>query len=313
MLELNDTAAYLEGTYAIQHPELSDAVTAMKSAWGTPRMWELSARNSVSGVQWDNSQTTEKYLKNGLRPGYQIVSLHTTDVSCAEVRLDGQAKFSGHLAAGSWMMVPSAGNPEAVTHGRFQLMHVYVPDKLLLNTSADYDLTLDLPDLERLYHGDGDQTGISHACRALANAAQTTGPLRDLSIDTLSRTLVTELLFLVCGQPSQRRDVLSRVVINRLEEYLQTSLFTPLTPDDLACVADLSPAHFSRAFSASFGRSPMREIQHRRLLVAARLLRDTSQPVSDIAARTGFSDQSHLTRAFHKKFGTPPATYRKYH
>jgi AraC family transcriptional regulator len=39
-------------------------------------------------------------------------------------------------------------------------------------------------------------------------------------------------------------------------------------------------------------------------------LRDTANPIAEIADRAGFADQSHLTRLFRARLGTTPARYR---
>jgi AraC family transcriptional regulator len=53
----------------------------------------------------------------------------------------------------------------------------------------------------------------------------------------------------------------------------------------------------------------------RRLRVdeAAALLRRSDQPISQVAARVGFADQSHLTRRFREQMGTTPERWRRIH
>jgi AraC family transcriptional regulator len=84
-----------------------------------------------------------------------------------------------------------------------------------------------------------------------------------------------------------------------------------LTVEYLARQVDLSPAHFARAFKETTGRAPHRYLLTLRLEWARRLL-DVANPVlSEIALRTGFSDQSHFTRLFKREFGiTPGAVLR---
>jgi AraC-like DNA-binding protein len=63
---------------------------------------------------------------------------------------------------------------------------------------------------------------------------------------------------------------------------------------------------FQRAMGSSFGRFRLRL----RLAYAARLLISTENPVSAVAEQAGFSDSSHLHRAFVRQYGCTPATYR---
>jgi len=50
--------------------------------------------------------------------------------------------------------------------------------------------------------------------------------------------------------------------------------------------ASVSPAHFSRQFRATFGETPHRYLQRRRVERAMELLRETDRPVTEISART---------------------------
>ncbi|RUA22181.1 AraC family transcriptional regulator [Billgrantia gudaonensis] len=64
--------------------------------------------------------------------------------------------------------------------------------------------------------------------------------------------------------------------------------------EKLASIAELSEFHFQKMFLKSFAISPSRWVFHRRIRKAEDLLTG-HYPISDIAVRCGFSDQSHLT------------------
>jgi AraC-like DNA-binding protein len=55
---------------------------------------------------------------------------------------------------------------------------------------------------------------------------------------------------------------------------------------------------------------PHNYLLSRRLEQAERLLRETQLPLSEIAAATGFSDQSHLARHFRRRTGMSPGLAR---
>ena len=57
-----------------------------------------------------------------------------------------------------------------------------------------------------------------------------------------------------------------------------------------------SQFHFSRAFTRSVGVSPYRYVVHLRLQRAVEMVRDGKFGLAEIAVKTGFADQSHLTR-----------------
>lgn len=54
-----------------------------------------------------------------------------------------------------------------------------------------------------------------------------------------------------------------------------------------------------------------RYIRERKLLLAARDLRDTDQRVYDICLKYGFDSQQTFTRIFTRTFNLPPGAYRK--
>lgn len=87
----------------------------------------------------------------------------------------------------------------------------------------------------------------------------------------------------------------------------------PITVADMARAAHLSPAHFSRAFRATFGESPHRYLLTRRLERAAALLRSTDRTVADICVLVGLSSVGSFTTSFRRMYGRPPQAYRQAH
>jgi AraC-like DNA-binding protein len=71
----------------------------------------------------------------------------------------------------------------------------------------------------------------------------------------------------------------------------------------------LSPCHFLRVFKHQTGMPPHRYHLNLRLERGRRLLRQGCE-IADVAARTGFADQSHFTRHFRRFFGVTPGRYR---
>ncbi|GAB7081291.1 AraC family transcriptional regulator [Megalodesulfovibrio paquesii] len=84
-----------------------------------------------------------------------------------------------------------------------------------------------------------------------------------------------------------------------------------LSLETLAAHAGLSPFHLVRVFKARYGLAPHAYLVQIRLARARRLL-ETSDRLADIAAATGFADQSHLTRLFKKRYGLTPGALRNF-
>lgn len=80
--------------------------------------------------------------------------------------------------------------------------------------------------------------------------------------------------------------------------------------DDLERVSGQDRWQLSRGFRALLGVSPYRYLIFRRL-DAARALMNGRTPLAEVAAASGFSDQSHLTRHFRSAYGLTPAQWRR--
>ena len=72
----------------------------------------------------------------------------------------------------------------------------------------------------------------------------------------------------------------------------------------------MSPAHFSRQFRATFGESPHRYLQRRRVERGMELLRETDRPVTEICFDVGFGSLGTFSRTFRVIVGEPPSSYR---
>lgn len=96
----------------------------------------------------------------------------------------------------------------------------------------------------------------------------------------------------------------------RVRDYLHDNYMHSLTLDELANVAALSPYHFQRQFKAHFHVTPHQMLMAIRLWRAKAFLTQ-GLPAADVAAMTGLTDQSHLTRAFTHRYGITPVRYQK--
>jgi AraC-like DNA-binding protein len=111
------------------------------------------------------------------------------------------------------------------------------------------------------------------------------------------------------AKPTTREELRRRV--QRGLDFMLSHLADPITIEDVARAACLSLFHFHRAFTALHGTTPHRFLRAQRLSLAARLLRLTSDDVTDIAARSGFESLGSFTTTFAKTYGTPPGRYRR--
>lgn len=97
----------------------------------------------------------------------------------------------------------------------------------------------------------------------------------------------------------------------QVRDYIHENLQDALPLSDLAAVTGLTRFHFARAFRRSFGTSPHQFVMRTRMERAAQLLIATNLPMTEIAARTGFKRQSHLSAAMRAHFDCTPSQYRR--
>ncbi|TDB76463.1 AraC family transcriptional regulator [Actinomadura sp. KC216] len=97
--------------------------------------------------------------------------------------------------------------------------------------------------------------------------------------------------------------------VREAREILHASLVGPPSLDELAEAVGTRPFPLLRAFRDTVGLPPHAYLNQVRVREARVLLDEGLRP-ADVAARTGFADQAHLTRHFKRTLGVPPGAYR---
>jgi transcriptional regulator GlxA family with amidase domain len=97
----------------------------------------------------------------------------------------------------------------------------------------------------------------------------------------------------------------------RARDAMDRSYAQPLDIRSLARVAHVSEAHFIRTFRATFGETPHRYLQRRRVERAMFLLWHTDRSVTDICFDVGFTSLGSFSRTFSAIVGESPTHYRR--
>ncbi|MBK8900883.1 MAG: AraC family transcriptional regulator [Anaerolineaceae bacterium] len=99
--------------------------------------------------------------------------------------------------------------------------------------------------------------------------------------------------------------------IRRVMLLIQARLDEPPSLEEVAAVAAFSPYHFHRLFTAYTGESLSTFIRRLRLERAANRLRQTFDPITDIALDAGYETPTNFGKAFRQQFGQSPTEFRE--
>jgi AraC family transcriptional regulator len=104
---------------------------------------------------------------------------------------------------------------------------------------------------------------------------------------------------------------ISNTMLRRIQEHIDAHLGQEISLSDLARVAGMGCDSFARRFRAKTGLAPYAYVIERRIRRAEQLLADTDIELARLAARLGFSSQSHFTTTFKRQRGVTPRAYRQ--
>lgn len=140
------------------------------------------------------------------------------------------------------------------------------------------------------------------------------------TLEATSSTLEREgnlhdfLAFLILRYAEEKPSVLprgrERLAVRRVRDYLSENFAENVRSDELAKIAGLSTFHLSRVFTSTVGLPP-HAFQTQLRIAHAKVLLRTGMPISQVAAQTGFADQSHLTRHFKRSVALTPGRYQQ--
>ena len=177
----------------------------------------------------------------------------------------------------------------------------------------DLDLAHRLARAHRLLEADADrrtdrtQRPTAATEQVAADAILAADPLaaEDALLDALSTLLVRYAR----TREQTRHPVANDPRVETMKARLAADVAAPLRVADLAVAVGLSPFHATRLFTQTTGLPPHAWRTQLRLQRALGPLR-AGASVADVAAASGFTDQSHFTRHFRRTFGVPPGRWQ---
>jgi AraC family transcriptional regulator len=156
-------------------------------------------------------------------------------------------------------------------------------------------------------------TDLCQAGTMLLDALRTRATGSDVMYESLARILLVKLVQRYGEMRSDALDFSRGFTAShckRVLDFVAERFGGPIAIEDMARVAGLSPAHFSRLFKEVLGDSPYQFVMDYRVEQAKKMLGDRGRPLIDVALACGFADQAHFTRIFKRLTGTTPKAFR---
>jgi len=101
--------------------------------------------------------------------------------------------------------------------------------------------------------------------------------------------------------------------IKRVNTLLQARFADDLSLAGIAADPGVSADHLARMFRRCYGITVGEHIRRLRIEFACKRIAESDEPLADVALAAGFSDQSHLTKVFHRHMQITPAAFRALH
>jgi AraC family transcriptional regulator len=163
------------------------------------------------------------------------------------------------------------------------------------------ELGLRVPDSNQRQSGMAVQLGYRLYREFLANDM----PSR-LALEGVALELVAD----ICRFKT-RNSMSSPPWIERTEELFLATFRSPMGLYELSAAVGVHPVHLARDFRKHRGCTVGDYVRRLRIDYACSALLQTEAALAEIAADSGFADQSHFTRIFHRAMGMPPGHFRK--
>ena len=267
-------------------------------------LWDAEAGLAFIQLQRidDGRWESPKSKPSGL---YHVV-VHAADCQLTAIH-NGRIRYNGFLPANTVQFARPDEDVHCAGRGSIRFLTVcFTPDFLAGHLDS---LLVNSNVVELRNVGSTADLGLAHLAQAYEAVSLRGMPVTQLYFDTIRQAMVDRIVLRHASRPIRRglSETLVPVKARRVIDYIEANLARDLQLVELCTVAGISRSHFARAFRNTIGMAPHTFVLQRRLARAVELLTLRKLLVREVAARCGFADQAHLTRAFKARFGHPPS------
>lgn len=279
---------------------------------------KLDVLLSSEGRGWKNLQLYTYNVVPQLEPTHAPV----TDAHTIPVLLQGRCDIRGRsdgkqVSAQAYpgtMSFTPRGVPTAYCwNDSYVLAHLYLSPALTLAVAEEVS-SGDPEQLELEPRAFFRDPFIEQLCLALVRELETQGLLGSLYADTLAHTLTLHVLRYYSSLSSSKElpeRGLSHEQLRLVRDFINDYLGNEIRLEELAALANSSPARFTKQFKRSTGLPPHQYVIQQRVERAKELLSRGELSIAQVSQAVGFFDQSHLVRHFKTWVGVTPKDYRE--
>lgn len=270
----------------------------------------VAVERDSTGLGWEglylSVQCEQPYAEAFAPAGTHLLILHL-DGPVEVTRGTGPAARTKLIGPGGMFIHPARRELSVALGDRLRTAHLYVRDDLVSDVAGGpVEIAEELGTTDPL---------LEHLILALDGAVRRWTPTGRAYVDHLGLALASHLALVHGAGPRapepERVRGLSDGELATVVDLMQSRLADPVSIDELARSVNLSRSQFARSFKERTGRPPHQHLIRLRLEHARRLLRTSDLRIADIAVRSGFAHQEHLTRAMSAHFGATPAVMRR--
>jgi AraC family transcriptional regulator len=257
-----------------------------------------------AGLGWSSAyaslQREQPFEANLSRIDDCLLILHRGGPVSVTFRIDGDRAISQQRRRGQVSFIPGSCGGHVNLRAPHDTLHVYLSSELFGGSAVELAPLLGIEDpiLENL-------------AAAIGAAVIERLPCSALYVDPVAQAVAIRILDLAGkGVKPQRAERLSGGQLIRIRDFVEAHLEEDIRVADLAEACGVGAKRLKRSFQVSMGTTPYQYVLARRIGRASELLTDKRLSLPEIALRSGFCHQEHLTRVFRLVTGQSPGRYR---
>lgn len=231
-----------------------------------------------------------------------------SNISDVEIEIDSRRKRA-IFQPGDLTVVPCGTASNGHVFRTSEFAHVLIEDECVQSVSEEIDGPGKVELVPMLRGSDELLRHLAHTLVAELSKGSATD---NLYADILSRAIVAHSIrnLGTSSAVSEKEYKLPNRALGTIVDYISENLERDIRVKDLAAVAGVSASKLHRQFKLAMGVPLHQFVIGQRVKRARELLSGSKLSFVEIAYRTGFADQSHLTRVMRQHTGLTPKAFR---